>query len=354
MSRFMKAMKELHSVVQIRRRFAGPRRPTWSSEFETLVTAFQMYSKVMPFISVANRRKATDMFPPDPKALDGVQSEVVTANGVPGEWFRFSGAEEGRVVYYLHGGGYVLGSIDSHRMLIGRIAQAAKAHVFAIDYRLAPEAPFPAQLEDARAGYRYLLEAGVKPEKIVIAGDSAGGGLALSTLLNLRDEEAPLPAGAALISPWTDITASGGSVRTHVKYDYINRASLESCAKHFAPDEDPKNPLVSPLFADHRGLPPLLIQAGGCESLLDDSLRLATRAKAAGVSVELDIEADMIHAFHLFAFMAPEARRAIARLGTFVQRQTSDESAAARPSARPTRRRTTRTRRRATAASTEN
>lgn len=349
----MKAMKQLHSVVQIRRRLVGPRRPTWSSEFETLVTAFQMYSKVMPYVSLDRRRRAADMIPPDPNALDGVQSEKVTANGVPGEWFRHKDAEDGRVVYYLHGGGYVIGSIDSHRLLIGRIAKAAKASVFAIDYRLAPEAPFPAQLEDARAGYQYLLDEGISPEKIVIAGDSAGGGLTLSTRLNLRDDGAPLPAGAALISPWTDVTASGGSVRTHVKYDYISKATLGVCARLFAPGEDPKNPLVSPLFADHRGLPPLLIQAGGCESLLDDSLRLATRAKAAGVSVELDIEADMIHAFHIFAFMAPEARRAIARLGVFVQRQTSGESAVARPSTRPTRRRTARTRRRTAAPTTE-
>jgi epsilon-lactone hydrolase len=349
----MKAMKQLHSVVQVRRRIFGPRRPTWSSEFETLVTAFQMYSKIMPFVPLKTKRRATDMVPPDPHALDGIESEVVTANGVPGEWFRHADAEDGRVVYYLHGGGYVLGSIDSHRMLIGRIAQAAKANVFAIEYRLAPEAPFPAQLEDARAGYRYLLDSGVKPEKIVIAGDSAGGGLTLSTLLELRDDEAPLPAGAALISPWTDITASGGSVRTHVKYDYIDKAALKDCAKMFASGEDPKNPLVSPLFADHRGLPPLLIQAGGCESLLDDSLRLATRAKAAGVSVELDIEADMIHAFHIFAFMAPEARRAIVRLGAFVRRQTSGEATATQGSTRPTRRRTTRTRRRTAATPSE-
>lgn len=350
MSRFMKAMKHLHSAVQIRRRFVGPRRPTWSSEFETLVTAFQLYSKVMPLVSLATKRKATDMVPPDPKGLDGVTSEKVTANGVPGEKFAFVGAEDDRVVYYLHGGGYVLGSIDSHRMLIGRIAQAAKANVFAVEYRLAPENPYPAQLEDAIAGYRYLLEQGVKPEKIVIAGDSAGGGLTMSTLLKLREDESPMPAGAALISPWTDITASGGSVRTHIKYDYINKASLKSCADMFAPGEDPKNPLISPLFADHRGLPPLLIQAGGCESLLDDSLRLATRAKAAGVSVELDIEADMIHAFHIFAFMAPEARRAIGRLGAFVQRVTAMDVAAEAPK---TRRRTARTRRRSTPASTD-
>ncbi|MGH7916801.1 MAG: alpha/beta hydrolase, partial [Candidatus Binataceae bacterium] len=225
-----------------------------------------------------------------------VKCEQVEAGGVPAEWIVPPNAANDRVVLYLHGGGYVMGSINTHRAMIARIARAANARGLALTYRLAPEHPFPGALDDSVAGYKWLLAQGYKPGKIVIAGDSAGGGLALAALLAIRDGGTPQPAAGILISPWNDLDGSGDSVKTRAERDpSVDQPGLSRMAKMYAGGADPKNPLLSPLHADFHGLPPLLMQVGDAEVLLDDSTRVAERAKAAGVKVDLEVWDDMVH-----------------------------------------------------------
>jgi epsilon-lactone hydrolase len=253
-----------------------------------------------------------------------VTCEPVIAGGVPAEWIAAPGAVQDRVILYLHGGGYVIGSINTHRAMIARIARASNARALALDYRLAPEHPFPAAVDDATAAYKWLLAEGYRPAKIVIAGDSAGGGLTLAALVALRDSGLPLPAGAVPISPWTDLEGTGESVRTRAAKDpMVGQANLAESAKQYYGAHNPKDPLVSPLHANFRGLPPMLIHVGDAEILLDDSTRVAERAKAAGVDVELEVWDDMIHVWHVFAKLLPEGQQAIDKIGKFVIARTS-------------------------------
>jgi epsilon-lactone hydrolase len=250
--------------------------------------------------------------------------EKVNAGGVSAEWIAAPGATADRVILYLHGGGYVLGSINTHRAMISRIARASNARVLAIDYRLAPEHPFPAAVEDATAAYRWLLAEGYKRGRIVIAGDSAGGGLTLAALLAIRDAKLPMPAGAVPISPWTDLEGTGESMRTRAAKDVmVTQDDLASSAKQYYGAHDPKDPFVSPLHGDFRGLPPMLIHVGDAEILLDDATRVAARAKAAGVQVELEVWDEMPHVWHVFAKMLPEGQQAIDKIGKFVIARTS-------------------------------
>ncbi len=249
-----------------------------------------------------------------------VTCQAVEANGVPGEWISTPEADGSCVIYYLHGGGYAIGSVNTHREMVSRIARAAKARALAINYRLAPEHPFPAAVEDAVTAYRWLLDSGISPERIVIAGDSAGGGLALATLIALRDAGDPLPAAAVCISPWTDLAVTGATMDSKAAVDpMIRKEDAIEGAKLYLAGADPRTPLASPLYADLAGLPHLLVQVGTSETLLDDSVRLAERARAAGVDVTLEQWEDMIHVWHFFAFILPEAQQAIARIGEFVR-----------------------------------
>ena len=253
-----------------------------------------------------------------------VESRVVNAGGVPAQWIVPPAANAERVILYLHGGGYTMGSCNTHRAMIARIARASDARALAIDYRLAPENPFPAAVEDATAAYRWLLSEDHSPGKIVIAGDSAGGGLTLAALAALRDSGVPLPAGAVPISPWTDLEGTGDSVRSRANRDpMIQPGGLSEMASMYLGGADAKNPLASPLHADFRGFPPLLIQVGDAEILLDDATRVAARAKAAGVEVKLEVWDDMIHVWHVFAKLLPEGQQAIDRIGRFVIERTS-------------------------------
>jgi len=253
-----------------------------------------------------------------------VTCERVSAGDVPAEWISAPSATADRVILYFHGGGYVLGSINSHRAMISQIARASDGRALAIDYRLAPEHPFPAAVDDAIASYRWLLAQGYKPGRIVIAGDSAGGGLTLAALLAIREAKLPMPAGAVPISPWTDLEGTGDSIRTRAARDVmVTQDNLAQSAKQYYGASDPKNPLVSPVHADFRGLPPLLIHVGDAEILLDDATRVAERAKAAGVNVELEVWPDMPHVWHVFAKILPEGQQAIDKIGKFVSARTS-------------------------------
>ena len=250
---------------------------------------------------------------------DDLISEPVDAGGVPGEFISAPGADASRCIYYLHGGGYVIGNVNTHRVLGYDLSKASGARVLSMDYRLAPEHPFPAGLEDAVTGYQWLLETGVKPEHVVIAGDSAGGGLTVATLLALRDRGLPLPAAAVCFSPWVDLLGEGDSMRTRAEVDpMVQKDALLWYTGLYMAGGDPRDPLASPLYADLSGLPPILIQVGDAETLLDDSTRLTDRLKAAGVSVELEVWDRMIHVWQLFAPVLSEGREAIDKAGVFI------------------------------------
>jgi len=265
----------------------------------------------------AGMEKVAERVAPD------IKCEPVDAGGVVGEWIVAPNAAPDRAILYLHGGGYVMGSIHTHRAMIARISRAAQARVLAIDYALAPENPFPAAVNDATAAYKWLLKQGYKPGKLAISGDSAGGGLTFSTLVALRDSGTPLPAAAAPISPWTDLAATGASIVSRAAADpMVGREGLAPMANHYTGSNDPKTPLISPLYADLHGLPPLLIHVGDAEILLDDSTRIAERAKAAGVDVTLEVWPEMVHVWHVFAKILPEGQQAIDRIGEFIRTHT--------------------------------
>lgn len=244
--------------------------------------------------------------------------EPVSAKGVPAEWVAAPGAS-GSVILYLHGGGYVIGSIATHRDIAGRISRASGARVLLAGYRLGPEHPFPAAVEDAVACYRWLRSEGFAAGNISIAGDSAGGGLTMATLLALRDAGDELPACGVCLSPWVDLTLSGASMTERDALDPMVHADmLGMMANLYLNGADPRQALASPIFADLTGLPPLLIQVGTAETLFDDSARLAELAGQAGVPVTFETWDDMIHVFQTFSIL-PEAQRAVARIGEFVR-----------------------------------
>ena len=245
----------------------------------------------------------------------------VDAGGVPSEWFTPAGPDSGRRILYIHGGGYVLFSTVLYRDLIFRIARAANARVLAINYRLAPEHPYPAAADDAMAAYRWLLKTGVKPAQVAVMGDSAGGGLTFVLLQKLRDKKLPLPACAVCMSPWTDLTLSNPSHRTNRKKDpMMQNAILRDCAAFYAGTKNPSDPGISPQFGRFSKLPPLLIQAGTEEVLLDDSRVCAEKALKAGTKVDLLVWTGMIHDFQMWAKVLPDARRAIRDIGRFVEK----------------------------------
>jgi acetyl esterase/lipase len=269
----------------------------------------------------ANFVQATKSFATPPA---DTRIEPVDAGGVPAEWVCAPDVDEDRVLLYLHGGGYVIGSIDTHKGLIAGLSAAAHCRALALDYRLAPEHRYPAAVDDAVAAYRWLLDAGFSPSRIAIAGDSAGGGLTLATLVALREAGDPLPAAAVPISPWTDLEGTGDSMKTHVDKDpMVEPGGLLGMARLYLGDADPRQPTASPLHADLTGLPPLLIQVGELETLLDDATRIAASAQKRGVAVTLEVWPEMVHVWHLFAPMVPEGRDAIARIGAFLKQHTT-------------------------------
>jgi monoterpene epsilon-lactone hydrolase len=267
------------------------------------------------------------------KMPGGVGVQPLTIGSLPAEWIRPPGEPLDGAVLYLHGGGYTMGSIDTHRVLAGHIACASQTPVLLVDYRLAPENPFPAALEDAVQAYHYLLDAGIPAEKVVLAGDSAGGGLAVAAALSLRDGGEPLPGAIVCISPWLDLTMTGESVTTCARADPL--ISLEASRWHagmYAGGRSLGAPLLSPVFADLTGFPPLLIQVGEYEILRSDSQRLAEKARGAGVPVELQVWDGMFHVWHMAAGYLPEAGQAIARIGEFIKvcvRELEDRKIAA-------------------------
>ena len=251
---------------------------------------------------------------------EGVTYTAAIVGGVPGVWIAPDGVSTSRTILYLHGGGYVVGSSDTHGKMVGHLVKAAGARAFLPDYRLAPEHPHPAALEDAVAVYRALLADGVDPARLLVAGDSAGGGLTVALLVALRDARVALPAGAMGLSPWVDLEGTGATVVTRAAVDLMVTPELATMmATLYLNGADPRTPTASPLYADLHGLPPMCIQVGDEETLLDDSLRLADRLRAAGVDVSIEVFPEMQHVFQLPAGLLPESDDAIAKLGAYAK-----------------------------------
>ena len=257
---------------------------------------------------------SADMFPVEPDIV----SREVDAGGVPADWVTVDGSDADHVVLYLHGGGYVMGSRNTHRGLAGRIARAAKASVLLPEYRLAPEHPFPAAVDDATTCWRWLISQGFAPQRMAITGDSAGGGLTLATLLALKANVAPMPACAVALSPWTDLEGSGPTAEPGAVDDpMLTPDGLRVTGQQYAAGAL-RHPLAAPLHGDLAGLPPLLLQVGTREVLLSDSTRFAEKARAAGVDVTLEIEEGLIHVWQMFPDV-PEAQSAVQRIGAFIR-----------------------------------
>jgi phosphinothricin tripeptide acetyl hydrolase len=257
------------------------------------------------------------MFPP----VEGVEATPTSIGGVPCDWVRGKGVRRNdAALLYLHGGGYAVGSPRSHRHMLGPLSSDSGLPILAPDYRLAPENPFPAAVDDAVACYRGLIESGLAPDKLAIAGDSAGGGLTIATLIAARDKGLPMPACAVAISPWADLSQGGESFRARAKRDpIVKKDGIDVMSAAYLNGADPKTPLASPLFAELRGLPPLLIQVGTEEALHSDAVGLAARAEAAGVEVSFESWGGMIHVWHIFHPILSEGRDAIARIGAFLK-----------------------------------
>jgi acetyl esterase/lipase len=292
-----------------------------SPQLQQAIDMFKQMGQAMAEAKDMNAMRASMIEAPAPA---GVTCTPVEAGGVSAEWSVADGAAEDKVILYVHGGGYVMGSAGSHRDVTGRLSKASGARVLSLNYRLAPEHPFPAPVDDAVAAYRWLLAQGISSSNVAIAGDSAGGGLAFATLLALRDAGDPVPAAGVGISPWVDMEGTGESMTTRAAVDpVIQKEGLLKMAKLYLGDADPKNPLAAPLHANLAGLPPLLIHVGDAETLLNDATRITERARKAGVDVTLKIWDEMPHVWHMFAPILPEGQQAIEEIGAFFKERTA-------------------------------
>jgi monoterpene epsilon-lactone hydrolase len=305
--------------------FEGPqvRGLSWQARaLKAYMIAKRRFSPQSNELDVARERASVESMTRMFKSLGAVRWTPVAANGVPAEWIVPEGLESDRAILYLHGGSFIAGSIVSHRTLAGNVALAARSRSLLLDYRLAPEHPFPAAIEDAVAGYEWLLAQGFAPAQIVVAGDSAGGNLSLSLLVYLRDHHRPLPAAAVCLSPVPDLTYSSESWVFNLKKDMIANERMERLSVEvYLNGADPRTPLASPYFADLQGLPPLLIQVGSHEVILSDAMRFAEKAKQARVEVTLEVWPGMQHVWQFAATLMPESRRAIFRIGEFIQEE---------------------------------
>ena len=295
-----------------------------SPELDKAIALFREgKSETQAFTSVDEFRVWYESFTGQFELPDDAVFEQVGAGGVSAEWVSTPGVSEDRVVMYLHGGGYMIGSMRTHRSPLAYLSRVSDSRVLGLNYRLAPEHPFPAAVEDSVAGYRWLLSQGVSPQRIVIGGDSCGGGLTIATLVALKYFGDPLPAGGISHSGWTDLAHTGESFVTKAEADpLLDKDMLEGMAAAYLGDRPRTTPLASPYYADLSGLPPLLVQVGTAEVLLDDSLRLAEKAKGAGVDVTLEVWDDMPHVWQAFASFLPEGRQALESCGEFIKQRT--------------------------------
>ena len=290
--------------------------PQFQELYETLKAAPDRSEMSVEQLREAVETKARANPPPP-----DVACQAVDAGGAAAEWVSAPDSAAEKVLLYFHGGGYYRGSLNTVREMTSRMSRTSGLTVLNVDYRLAPEHPFPAAMDDAVAAYGWLLDSGVAPERIALGGDSAGGGLAVGLMVAMRDEGRPLPAAAVCLSPWVDLSQGGESYVTRAEADpAINKPYLDHAAELYLNGADAETPLASPLFADLQGLPPLLIQVGTSEVLLDDARRLAEKARAAGVEAELEVWEDMVHLWQNNGPGMPESREAVEKIGAFLRK----------------------------------
>jgi monoterpene epsilon-lactone hydrolase len=308
------------------RRLVGRRmHPSWPFGFELVVSATRGSWSLMPVIGMVRWRNVGEAL--SPLKADGLEPRFVKiesdgSHPLYGAWLEPPDAGDS-VLLYFHGGGFVFGSLRTHGPMIGALARAARARTLALEYRLAPEHPMPAAVTDAVAAYHHLLRRGIDAERIALAGDSAGGTLVLQTLLALRDAGAPLPGAAVAISPWVDLACSGESFEANARYDFVGKDHCLLAAKNYLAGEDAGDPAASPLFAKLSGLPPLLVQSGALETLVDQIRAFAARAKEDGAALTYAEYPDMVHVWHLLRSVTPEATKAIDEAGSFIREHTS-------------------------------
>ncbi|NIA25252.1 MAG: alpha/beta hydrolase fold domain-containing protein [Gammaproteobacteria bacterium] len=310
-------------VRVVHRLLCGPAVASWSWGVELRVVALRAFMAACDERGNREGRRWIEeqLDPPLPRELHGlVEAEPGVLGGVPGEWLRRTGFDDTTTLLYLHGGGYISGNPATHRHFAGRLTWAAATKTFVLDYRLAPKHRFPAALDDAIAAYEDLISSGVDPESLFVAGDSAGGGLACALLLWLRDVGHSLPAGTILFSPYTDLEHTGASISANAVTDYLPLTMGNAQPNTiYLGDHDPRDPLASPMHGDFTGLPPLLIFAGSREMILDDSIRLAEKARRDGAEVTLHIEPDMMHVWPAIIPRHPASLKAFAITAEFVR-----------------------------------
>lgn len=321
MLRFIAGSLGRGTKALFRRIFLGPKRPSWGIKMEGIIGlqggTYNLLSKIGPL----RYHRAVEALIPRVVSGDATV-EISEADGLPGHWFVPEQPSDA-VILYFHGGGYVYGSVKTHGEMIGAIACSASAKTFALDYRLAPTHPQPAAIEDACQAFHRLIEMGVPPERIVFAGDSAGGGLVIAAMLALREEGSPLPAAGVAISPWVDLTCSDDSFDRNARYDSVTREACLVAASAYLNGLPADSPIVSPLFASLDGLPPLLVHSGEVEVLHDQICSFAERATSANVDVTLSVYPDMVHVWHMLVGFTPHAQAAIDEIGTFVKTQVT-------------------------------
>lgn len=257
------------------------------------------------------------------KVPKGFNIERVRINNMDAEWIYPQGSKRDKAILYFHGGGYVLGTIEAHRSVVSKFVKSSGVQALVIDYRLAPENPFPAAINDALEAYQFLLDGGLAPSDIVIAGDSGGGGLALATLVALKNKEMPMPKAAVTLSAMTDLAFTGKSYTSNEKICLAPPDSWRACRHHYIGEQDPTNPWMSPLYADLSGFPPLKMYAGNDETLRDDTIQFAEKAKNSGVDVEVEIGEGMCHCYPALSPIFPEAIKAMVEIGQFIKKHLS-------------------------------
>jgi acetyl esterase/lipase len=308
--RFAFVVLALGWSIAWRRRRSGPRRPGWSWLQETIVAGLRYNGERLMRASPIDARRRLEALarPADDRK---VAIEPMTMGTIRARSFTPRGVQPDTTLLYFHGGGYVLGSAESYRELLARVASTCGARVLAIDYRLAPEHPFPAALDDCLAAYRWVLASGVDPKRLLVAGDSSGGALAVATLVAARDQGDVLPRGAILISPWVDLDAGHASVDDNAAFDWGDRRYLQHWSVQYLNGADPRDPRASPLYAELSGLPPLFIQVGTAELLRDEVVAFAEKARARGVEVTLQPWPNMTHGWAMLKDFFPEAQQSI-------------------------------------------
>lgn len=309
-ARFYALAARCAASVAARRIVRGPARPGWSFLLETTVAALKAQTPYLLSLPEAEHRAHQDAIAM-PILPGTVKRKRVSIRGVWCEWIIPHGCDNAPVLIYLHGGGYVIGSIATHGALVANLARRARCRVLFPEYRLAPEHPHPAALDDATGVFLSLVGQGIDPSRIVIGGDSAGGNLAIATMLRLRDAGDPLPGGALLLCPWLDLDGDSPSATSNLAYDWGDRDLLHYYAGRYVPSGPRSLPILSPLYADLRGLPRMHVQVGSAELLHDEVVTFAERARAAGTSIDLRVWPDMVHDWQLFAPLVHEANEAL-------------------------------------------